>query len=165
MRVTLHEPAEATNGKAFAGQANPGDELFFPHVDSCCALIIVGDKVAVGGHMAAQLPGSEKTDHEAAGRHVWTQVLANHQRLNTPGASCTVVTVGESNWYAEVVSTIWTAAQPSGVLPLQITSKFCPYGADVCVTMADVMVWPCQKNVAYRYPILDDFAERRDVGE
>lgn len=165
MRVTLYEPALAVGGKAYAGWANEGDELFFPHVDTCCALIIVGDKAAVGGHMSAQLPGGAALDYAGAGRYVWSLVLANHRRLNTPDAPCTVITVGETNWYTEVVSTIWSTVGPDGALPLRTTDKCCPKGADITVTMKKVTVQPCGTNITYEYAVPDGFELTKDVGQ
>lgn len=164
MRVTLYEPALAVNGKAYAGWANRGDELFFPHVDSCCALIIVGDKAAVGGHMGAQLPNAAAPNHRAAGRYVWELVLANHLRLNTEGADCTVITIGESNWYDGVVSDIWLAARPDVVLPLRVTAKFCQHGADVLVMMDEIRIMPCQTNHTFILPMPTENQETKDIG-
>jgi hypothetical protein len=164
MRVTLYEPALAVNGKAYAGWANEGDELFFPHVDTCCALIIVGDKAAVGGHMGSQLPTAPEPNYDIAGRYVWELVLANHRRLNSQDAPCTVITVGETNWYDSVVASIWSAVGPDGVLPLKSTPKFCSKGIDIRVTMKQVFVQPCGTNTTITYDIPDGFQEAREIG-
>lgn len=165
MRVSLYEPALAVGGKAYAGWANEDDELYFPHVDSCCALVIVGDKAAVGGHMGSQLPNAADPNYDIAGRYVWELVLANHRRLNSPDGPCTVITIGESNWYDSVVSAIWTAAQADGTLPLRTTAKFCPKGVDIVAMMKKVIVTPCGTHTHFEYAVPDGYLERKDVGQ
>lgn len=167
MRVTLYEPALAVDGKAYAGWANKGDELYFPHVDSCCAVLIYGDKAVVGGHMGCQLPG-KGVDYPGAGRYVWSLVLANHHRLNTRDADCTVVTIGHPNWYFHQVNQqIWTAAAPGATLALSTTEKFCSKGADIVATMEKIVVVPCGSRAAFEYklPADGEYLGPSNVGE
>lgn len=167
MRITLYEPALAVSGKAYAGWANPGDELLFPHVDTCCAVLIYGDNAVVGGHMGSQLPNMGEPNYEAAGRYVWTLVHANHRRLNTETEGCKVVTIGESNWYDTVVSTIWAAVRPIATLSLRTTEKFCSKGVDIIATMEKIVVSPCGTTQQFEYSLPDDYAYpmRKDIGQ
>ena len=152
MRVTLYEPAAAVEGRAYAGWANWDDELYFPHVDSCCALIIVGDQAAVGGHMGAQLPGMAEPDPDFAGRNVWELVLANHLRLNTADTPCTVITIGDNNWH-EVIQAIWIAVDPDGVLPLRMINRLCPHGVNVLATRESIVVELYGTNTRFTYAV------------
>ena len=167
MRVTLYEPALAIDGKAYAGWANDGDELYFPHVDTCCAVLIFGDKAVVGGHMGSQLPSMSTPDYEAAGRYVWELVLANHQRLNSEGEGCKVVTIGESNWYGTVVHTLWSAATPLATLALRTTEKFCSKGVDIVATRSKILVLPCGSSGRFEFDVPEDYhyIGPNDVGE
>ena len=167
MRVTLYEPALATGGKAYAGWANRGDELYFPHVDTCCALLIYGDKAVVGGHMGSQLPNMQAPNYASAGRYVWELVLANHRRLNTVEEGCKVVTIGESNWYESVVQEIWSAAQADSTLALRTTEKFCSKGVDITATLDTIVVMPCQSHNRFEFKLPGDYEYigPKNVGE
>lgn len=157
MRVTLYEPALAVGGKAYAGWANAGDELFFPHIDTCCAVLIYGDNAVVGGHMGSQLPNMSAPDYSAAGRYVWTLALANHNRLNTASEGCKIVTIGESNWYGPPVQSIWSAAKPTATLAIRTASPICSKGVDVFATMDEIVVVPCGSNVRFVYRLPEDY--------
>jgi hypothetical protein len=165
MRVNLYEPALAVDGKAYCGFGDAGDELYFPHVDSCCALIVVGDKWMVGGHMGAQLPNDSEPNYQAAGRYVWTLVHANHTRLNGSDSPCKIITIGESNWYNGIVQSIWSTMSADAVLPLRVTAKHCSKGVNVTATMTRVSVQPCESNLTYGYDVPDEFMETKDIGE
>ena len=157
MKVVLKEPAEAKNGGAYAGWANAGDELFFPHVDSCCAVLVFGDKAVVGGHMGAQWPGEAAANYPNAGRKVWELVAANHRRLNSQDEGCRVVTIGHHNWYHhEVPSTIWGALKPVGTLALKITER-CPKGVDITATLTKIIVQACESNSLWEYDVPGEF--------
>lgn len=167
MRVTLYEPALATNGKAYAGWAEPGDELFFPHVDTCCAVLIYGNHAVVGGHMGSQLPTMAAPNYDMAGRYVWELVLANHQRLNTVAEGCRVVTIGESNWYDTAVKAIWSAATPTGMLALRTTEKFCAHGVDIVATLDKITICPCGSSQSFEFAVPDDgdYVGPKSIGE
>jgi hypothetical protein len=166
MRVTLYEPALAVGGKAYAGWAKRGDELYFPHVDSCCAVLIYGDRAVVGGHMGSQLPSMPAPNYAMAGRYVWSLVVANHQRLNTAAAGCKVVTIGHANWFMEQIHyEIWSAAEATSALTLR-TEKNCPKGADIVATLDGIVVTPCGSHTAFPFalPSDGDFVGPSDVG-
>lgn len=167
MRVTLYEPALAINGKAYAGWANQGDDLYFPHVDTCCAVLIYGNNAVVGGHMGSQLPNMAEPNYDIAGRYVWELALANHLRLNTADEGCKIVTIGESNWYSSVVHSIWGAAKPIATLALRTTAKFCYKGVDIYATMDRITVTPCGSHNSYEFTLPDDYeyVGPKNVGE
>jgi hypothetical protein len=167
MRVTLYEPALAINGKAYAGWAESGDELYFPHVDTCCAVLVYGNHAVVGGHMGSQLPSMDAPNYDIAGRYVWELVVANHQRLNAVDEGCKIVTIGESNWYKSVVHNIWGAVRPVGTLALRTTEKFCSKGVDIIATMDKIAVTPCGSSHSYEFALPDDYeyVGPKNVGE
>jgi hypothetical protein len=167
MRVTLYEPALAVGGKAYAGWANRGDELYFPHVDSCCAVMIYGDNAVVGGHMGSQLPSMESPNYAMAGKYVWSLVVANHRRLNTATAGCKVVMVGHPNWYMmQIQYEIWAAVDAGTALTLRTTEKFCSKGADIVATLDGIVVTPCGAHAGFQFGLPDDgeFEGPNDVG-
>ena len=46
------EPAYVQGSRQFVQHARAGDQLYFPHVDSCMAIVwILDDGSAVGGHV------------------------------------------------------------------------------------------------------------------
>lgn len=120
-RLTLLEPAEINNPtkgriktarEGYAGVVRRGDEMYFHHVSSCCAVMVFGDKVLVGGHMG-EFWGDETgaKNIAAAGRKVWTLIAAEHARQNSKGGA--LLMVGAKPWFTEVSANIIEAIKPA----------------------------------------------------
>ena len=64
-KVEILEPGKAIPAnRGYAGVGDPGDELFFPAVDSCCAVAaILEDGTLIGGHLGAQWPGEKDKNY------------------------------------------------------------------------------------------------------
>jgi hypothetical protein len=104
----------ALRGSGYAGSVGEGDELFFPHVESCCALMVFGDKRLVGGHMGIQYP-DVAVGYAAAGKKVWTLVAAEHKRLNSKGGA--LVMLGDLGWFTpDVKSEVLRVLAPTTCL-------------------------------------------------
>jgi len=150
MEVWLVAPGEVTDSwnkrrnAGYKGWVKGNDVLFFPHVETCCALILFGDKFIVGGHMSLSLPEPHydpEGESPKNGRYVWQQVAADYTRLNS--RKPLLMTIGPLNWYTKEVPTIIQAVKPLGTRLLKTTWEF-PAGVDVWAYKDTVLV---QKHV------------------
>lgn len=97
---TLYEPKIAQEkGTGYVGWGNLGDELFFPHVDSCCALAVVLDNhCIIGGHVPLQWGGMDDMNAAANMKKIYN--LIDVTRRNHVGGRTVagIIAVGPSHW-------------------------------------------------------------------
>lgn len=97
---TLYEPKIALEkGTGYVGWGAVGDELFFPHVDSCCALAVVLDnKSLVGGHVPLQWGGMEDMNAGANMKKIYDLIDVTRRNHVGNRAVTGIIAVGPAHW-------------------------------------------------------------------
>ncbi|MES2297926.1 MAG: hypothetical protein V4582_12845 [Pseudomonadota bacterium] len=76
-----------------------GDELFFPHVDSCCALaVVMADKSMVGGHIPLQWGGMDDMDAATNMQKIYDLIDVTRRNHAGGKAVAGIIAVGPAHW-------------------------------------------------------------------
>jgi hypothetical protein len=98
------EPAHAQGAALYVQHAGPGDEILFPHVDSCMAIaFILDDGTVIGGHVPAQWGPQDPLDYAGNADRVSSLMTAAFILLSdferrTHRFARKLVTLGDGNW-------------------------------------------------------------------
>ncbi len=155
MRIELLEPGEAIpRGRGYVGVGDANDEIFFPHVDSCCAVVgVFGDGAIIGGHIGAEWPG-HGLDRAFSGQRVFSLMVANQHRVNATGLRHLVVVYPGGTGWTPVVSSIYGTWETDGFM--DVNTGGAARGVDVLVTHAAVTVRDCKTNLTKTFQLSDD---------
>lgn len=155
MRIELLEPGEAIpRGRGYVGVGGADDEIFFPHVDSCCAVVgVFADGAIIGGHVGAQWPGRE-VDREFSGQRVFSLMVANQHRVNATDLRHLVCVYPGATGWTPVVGSIYGTWYTDGFLDVDTAGA--AQGVDVLVTHTTVTVRDCKTNLTKEFQLGDD---------
>ena len=99
-RVELLEPGEAIpKGSGYVGVTDSSDasEIFFPHVDSCLALVLIlNNKRLIGGHVPQEWPGN-KPDLKFCIKKIIDLMHAQFEEVG--GEIERLIMAGDSAWF------------------------------------------------------------------
>lgn len=100
-RVELLEPGEAIpKSRGYVGVTDPSEtsEIFFPHVDSCLALVLILDNNRlIGGHVPQQWPGQGVPNLNFCVKKIIDLMDAELKRVG--GTIQRLIMVGDRAWF------------------------------------------------------------------
>lgn len=165
---TLYEPKIAhEKGTEYVEWGAPGDVLFFPHVDSCCALaVVMDDHSMVGGHVPLQWGGME--DMNAAGNMQKVYDLIDTARRNHGGGRAVtgIIAVGPAHWTIPygVILKDFDPTYSMEFPALRVDTQSTKNGVDVTITSTGtgvvVEVQDCTTQFIKTYPMPDDLENK-----
>ncbi len=136
-RITLYEPSIAAEQQLdYFGSAGVGDKLFFPHVDTCCALAaVLSNGTVVGGHVPLLWGGNNNGDAATNMPRVWGRLDTLRQAINGPPAVVGIIAVGPAHW-TKPYSVVQANFDPDFMLAfpsLRVDTQKTANGADVTI--------------------------------
>ena len=145
-RITLYEPTIAAEHQAdYVGSAAVGSKLFFPHVDTCCALAaVLSNGTVVGGHVPLLWGGPNDGDAATNMQRVWGRLGTLRQAINGPPTVVGIIAVGPFHWTApySVIQGNFDPGFTFDFPSLRVDTQQAANGADVTikVTGAGIVV-------------------------
>ena len=139
-KSTLYEPSIATEKSLdYVDSAVVGDELFFPHVDTCCALAaVLSNGTVVGGHVPLLWGGTNNGDAAANMPRVWGRLETLRRAINGPPTVAGIIAIGPAHW-TKPYSIVQANFDPDFMLEfpsLRIDTQKTANGADVTIKVA-----------------------------
>jgi hypothetical protein len=153
MQIELLEPGIAVpKGRGYVGVGDPGDTIYFPHVDSCMAIVAIFDKTRlIGGHIGAQWPGHHEVDYKFCGNQILTLMEANRKRVKADACTTLILVYPGSTGWKDVASAAYGSWSPDAMIDIDTT--FCAKGADITVTATTITLVDCKTNLSKEYAV------------
>ncbi len=154
MRIELLEPGAAIpKGRGYVGVGKAGDEIFFPHVDSCCAVVgVFNDGAIIGGHIGAEWPGNG-VDREFAAQRVFTLMTANMRRVKADEVKYLALVYPHETGWEKPAGAILRTWYTDGFI--NVDTRAAGSGVDVLVTHTHVSVTDLKTNRTVVYEFSD----------
>ncbi|HEX7238937.1 MAG TPA: hypothetical protein VF263_01615 [Longimicrobiaceae bacterium] len=155
MQIELLEPGAAIpKGRGYVGVGKAGDEIFFPHVDSCCAVVgVFNDGAIIGGHIGAEWPGVG-VNRAFSTQRVFTLMTANMRRVKADEIkNLALVYPHETGWDKEVNAILQTWYTDGFV---NVDTRMAGSGVDVLVTHTHVFVTDLKTNLTKEFVFSED---------